>query len=205
MLSILKKSSVLYVEDEPEIQAQISEYLKSHFAHVFLAANATEALKIYHQQNPDVLFLDINLPDMDGLMLARKIRQKNDGIKIIMLTAHTEEDKLLQAIELNLTKYLVKPVAPQVFKETLRILARDLKKESRSQSPASDIPAWINVAKLQMPHLTNIYPRKTLFKCLDSMRSLAWISAAAGSGKTSLVSSYLFGKKKTLHLVPFGC
>ena len=196
MLSILKKSSVLYVEDEPEIQAQISEYLKSHFAHVFLAANATEALKIYHQQNPDVLFLDINLPDMDGLMLARKIRQKNDGIKIIMLTAHTEEDKLLQAIELNLTKYLVKPVAPQVFKETLRILARDLKKESRSQSPASDIPAWINVAKLQMPHLTNIYPRKTLFKCLDSMRSLAWISAAAGSGKTSLVSSYLSARKK---------
>ncbi|MCK5828802.1 MAG: response regulator transcription factor [Methylococcales bacterium] len=127
MLSILKKKSILYVEDDPEIQANIAEYLDNFFAKIYLASNGLEALEQYKKYRPDVLILDINLPNIDGLSVAKEIRQHDQAIKIIMLTAYTEKDKLLKATELKLTKYLTKPVPPKVFKETLHVLAEELK------------------------------------------------------------------------------
>jgi DNA-binding response OmpR family regulator len=58
--------------------------------------------------------------------VAKEVRQNNSSIKIIMLTAHTETEKLLIAVELKLTKYLIKPIAPKEFKETMKILAKEL-------------------------------------------------------------------------------
>jgi DNA-binding response OmpR family regulator len=126
MISILKKYSILYVEDEPEIQANIAEYLGNYFADIYLASDGKEALDQYHKYHPDVLLLDINLPKVDGLSVAKEIRVKDHDVKIIMLTAFTEKEKLLKATELKLTKYLIKPVAPKVFKETLESLSYEL-------------------------------------------------------------------------------
>ncbi len=126
MLTILKKHSILYVEDELEIQANIAEYLGNYFEHVYLAADGKEALDQYNSHHPDVLLLDINLPGIDGLSVAKEIRKKDRAVKIIMLTAFTEREKLLKATELKLTKYLIKPVPPKVFKETLETLSYEL-------------------------------------------------------------------------------
>jgi len=126
MHSILKKHTILYVEDEPEIQCNIAEYLENYFADVYLASNGEEALDQYYKHHPDILLLDINLPRLDGLSVAKEIRKKDRSVKIIMLTAFTEREKLLKATELKLTKYLIKPVPPQKFKETLEVLAQEL-------------------------------------------------------------------------------
>ena len=126
MLSILKNHTILYVEDEPEIQKNIAEYLESYFDTVYLASHGKEALEQYNKHNPDVLLLDINIPFIDGLSVAKEIRQKNNYVKIIMLTAHTETERLLTATELNLTKYLVKPITPKLFKDSLLLLSQEL-------------------------------------------------------------------------------
>lgn len=126
MLELLINYNILYVEDEPEIQANIAEYLSNYFANVLLASKGEEALAQYKAHRPDVILLDINLPDIDGLSIAKQIRESDQNIKIIMLTAYTEKEKLLKATELKLTKYLVKPVAPKLFKETLKALSREL-------------------------------------------------------------------------------
>lgn len=130
MLETLKQISILYVEDEPETQENVAEYLNHYFANVYLASNGEQALDSYHAHNPDVLILDINLPLLDGLQVAEKIRQKDQVTRIIMLTAHTEKEKLLKATGLKLTKYLVKPVSPKIFKETLLLLAEELANNS---------------------------------------------------------------------------
>ncbi len=127
MLSILQNHSILYVEDEPEIQANITEYLESYFDTVFVASDGKEGLILYEKYHPDVLLLDINLPFLSGLELAQNVRQKDQVVKIVMLTAHTEKEKLLAATELKLTKYLIKPIAPKLFKETMKLLAEELK------------------------------------------------------------------------------
>ncbi len=126
MLSILENHSILYVEDEPSIRSNITEYLKSYFGSVWVGADGAEALTLYQMHHPDVLLLDINLPYMDGLSVAKEIRHTDHTTKIIMLTAHTEKEKLLKATELKLTKYLIKPVSPKDFKETMQLLAEEL-------------------------------------------------------------------------------
>jgi len=126
MLSILKKYSILYAEDDVEIQANIAEYLNNYFSTVYLASDGIEAIELYNKHLPDVLLLDINLPGMDGLKIAQEVRKKNQTTKIVMLTAYTDKDILLTATELKLTKYLTKPVTPRVFKETMYLLAKEL-------------------------------------------------------------------------------
>lgn len=128
MLSLLKNHSILYVEDEPEIQANIAEYLESYFASVLVANDGKEGLSLYEKHHPDVLLLDINLPYISGLEMAKEIRQKDQDVKIVMLTAYTEKIQLLRATELKLTKYLIKPVTPKLFKETMELIAQELRK-----------------------------------------------------------------------------
>ncbi len=126
MLSVLKNHSILYVEDEPEIQANIAEYLGNYFSNIHLASDGKEALEKYKKHHPDVMLLDINLPKIDGLSVAKEIREQDNNVKIVMLTAFTEKEKLLKATELKLTKYLIKPVPPKEFKATLEMLATEL-------------------------------------------------------------------------------
>ena len=128
MLSILKKHSILYVEDELKIQESIAEYLDNYFGQVYLASNGQSALDLFVVHQPDTLLLDINLPDMDGLSVAEEVRKENATCPIVMLTAYTEKEKLLRATELKLTKYLVKPVSHKAFKEALSLLAKELVK-----------------------------------------------------------------------------
>ena len=142
MLSILKKHSILYVEDEPEIQANIAEYLDNYFSEIYLASDGEEALNQYDKHHPDVLLLDINLPKVDGLRVAKMIREQDKNVKIIMLTAFTEKEKLLKATELKLTKYLIKPVPPKVFKETLELLAHELMTNPTQYLSLNDDYTW---------------------------------------------------------------
>jgi len=126
MLRLLKEHSILYVEDEPEVQHNIQEYLESYFGRVFIASNGKKAKELYTTHCPDVLLLDINLPGIDGISLAQDIRRHDAHVKIIMLTAYTEKEKLLQATELKLTKYLIKPIAPKLFKAAMELLVTEL-------------------------------------------------------------------------------
>jgi len=144
MLTVLKKYSILYVEDEPEIQANIAEYLDGYFQTIHLASDGEEALKLYNIYYPDALLLDINIPKMNGISLAKEIRKNNKSIKIIMLTGVTDIEKLLDATELKLTKYLVKPISPKKFKESMILLANELIETSPSFIHLSEDAIWNN-------------------------------------------------------------
>jgi len=142
MLELLRHHTILYVEDEPAIQANIAEYLESYFEKVYIASDGYEAMRLYSYYRPNVLLLDINLPNQSGLEVAKKVREEDDEVRIVMLTAHTEKDKLLQAVELNLTKYLIKPIKPRIFKETMELLAKELSKNPSRFVQLGEEYAW---------------------------------------------------------------
>jgi len=102
--------TLLYVEDEIQIIQSIDFFLKRLFKEVYIAQDGEEALKLFYEKNPDVVILDINIPKVDGLKVASKIRKENSEIPIIFITAHSENDKLLKAINLQTYSYLVKPI-----------------------------------------------------------------------------------------------
>ncbi|MDD3055492.1 MAG: response regulator transcription factor [Aliarcobacter sp.] len=108
--NILKTLSILYAEDDLVIQESISRILKIFFKEVFVANDGNEALEIYQNNKINVLMLDYVMPNLDGYQTTKIIREINKKIPIILVSAYTDKDKLLNAIELNLIKYLEKPI-----------------------------------------------------------------------------------------------
>lgn len=111
--------TILYAEDEIETRNNYSNYLKRYFKEVYVAQNGEQALEYYKEFKPNIMLLDINMPFINGLELTKKIRENDKKTRIIILTAHLEQDKLLFAAELNLTKYLPKPISRIKLKEAL--------------------------------------------------------------------------------------
>ncbi len=118
--------TLLYVEDEKIVRENFAEVFQNYFQNVITAEDGIEAWNIYQENSIDAAILDISLPKMDGLSLAKKIREKNENIEIIMLTGHTEKDKLLKAINMHLFSYLVKPVKKEAVDENLQNLINKL-------------------------------------------------------------------------------
>lgn len=115
----MNNMTLLYAEDEIETRKNYSNYLKRNFKEVYVVENGEEALKVYEEKKPNIMLLDINMPFLNGLQLTKKIRENDKKTRIIILTAHLEQDKLLFAAELNLTKYLPKPISRLKLKEAL--------------------------------------------------------------------------------------
>ena len=108
--SVFKSLSILYAEDDLVIRESISRILNMFFKNVFVASNGNEALELYQNNKIDVLMLDYVMPNLDGYQTAKLIREFNKKIPIIIASAYTDKEKLLNAIELNLIKYLEKPI-----------------------------------------------------------------------------------------------
>ena len=117
---------ILFVEDEEATRENYVTYLKMLFTDVFEAEDGEIAYKLYQEKKPDIMIIDINIPKLNGLDLLKKIRQDNQKIKAIMLTAHTNTDFLLSAASLKLTKYLVKPVNRKDLKEALELAVNEI-------------------------------------------------------------------------------
>lgn len=122
-----KNIKVLFVEDEENIRINAISYLKRLFDEVYEAKDAYEAFEIVEDKRPHIIITDINMPKINGLELIRKIRQKDENIKIIVLSAYTKTEYLLEAIELNLEKYLVKPIRHETLFPILNSCVNKLK------------------------------------------------------------------------------
>ncbi len=118
--------SVLIAEDEQKLLDSMTEYLQLFFENVYRAKDGLEAYKVYKKQKPDIIITDINMPHLDGLSMIEKIRVNDKKTKIIIITAHSEKDKLLQAIELHLVKYLIKPIHSDTLKDLLFEVVEEL-------------------------------------------------------------------------------
>lgn len=114
------RPSVLFADDEPTIRAYYAKiFLSNGYETVYEAQDGEEAWHLYQRYKPDILILDIDMPKLDGLMLAKRIRMNDMQSRIIIATAHVDNEKLLLAVELHLTKYLPKPFSPDMLSEAV--------------------------------------------------------------------------------------
>ena len=110
---------LLYIEDDSDIQLIYSEQIKESVDTIIYAKDGEEGFSQYLTHKPDIILLDINMPKLDGISLAKKIREIDQEVKIIITTSYGDQDKLLQAIELYLVKYILKPIDPQILEEAI--------------------------------------------------------------------------------------
>lgn len=115
----LKTLTLLYVEDEEGIRENITDSLKYYLKDVYEASNGEEGYLIYKEKSPDIILSDIHMPILNGIEFVKKIRMENRTIPVVMITAHTDKEYLLQAVELHMEKYLVKPIELDILFEVL--------------------------------------------------------------------------------------
>ena len=114
---------ILIIEDEPELVKILRSYLEKAGYSVVTASRGDQGLSIWEHQSPDLVLLDLNLPGMDGLDVAREIRRKTDT-PIIMLTARVEETDRLIGLELGADDYVTKPYSPREVVARVRAVLR---------------------------------------------------------------------------------
>lgn len=119
--------SLLYIDDDQSIRTNAIEYFSRIFKSVFSASNGLEGYRIYEQYAPDIIITDIKMPLLNGLELSRKIRLIDKKTPIIVLSAHTDTPLLIEAIELQLVKYLVKPLQEYSINEAIALACNALK------------------------------------------------------------------------------
>jgi DNA-binding response OmpR family regulator len=125
-----KNIKILYVEDDEIARENGVEYLQNFFETIYEASDAIVALQLYEKYKPDIIITDIQMPKLNGLEFVKKIRQKDKKTQIIVITAFCDKDYLLKAIELQLVKYLIKPVKEKEFEEALFLCVNSLQEDN---------------------------------------------------------------------------
>ena len=122
---------ILYAEDNEKIRDSYALVLKRYFDEVIEASDGEEALHLYTLHKPDIVLTDINMPKLDGLEFVKHIRQNDKKTKIIVLSAYSDQEKLMKAIPLGLFAYLVKPIKGNALKRVLMDVASDTDKSKK--------------------------------------------------------------------------
>lgn len=122
--------TLLYVEDDTDILQDIVFLLKDYFSEIYTAQDGEEAISKYATHKPDIVLLDINIPKKNGLEVARIIREEDQETPILFLTAYSDRGKLLDAINLGVSAYLVKPFKVDELKDAIKKII--VKREPKS-------------------------------------------------------------------------
>lgn len=133
--------TILYAEDDEQVRTNYVLYLENYFKDIYQAKDGKEALAIYKDKKPDVLLLDITMPEINGLEVAKMVRNTDETTPIIVLSAHSNKEFLFEAIKLNLVDYLIKPINRNEFKS---VIENTLKKIDESKISDEDEKVYVS-------------------------------------------------------------
>lgn len=161
---------ILIVDDEPQIVEICKDYLKAAGYETVTANNGQQGVSLARREKPDLIVLDLMMPEMDGLEVTRTIRRESD-VPIIMLTARVEETDKLIGLELGADDYITKPFSPRELVARIRVVLRRV-----TSAPESDV---IRVGDIELDrahyevHLSekNISLTSTEFEILATLMS----------------------------------
>ena len=136
----MNKPLILIVEDDAPIRNLISVTLEAHEYRHITAANANAAIMEATSHNPDIVLLDLGLPDMDGVKVIQKIRSWSN-MPIIVISARSDDADKIEALDAGADDYLTKPFSVDELLARLRVTVRRL---SQSQGETSDQIVFVN-------------------------------------------------------------
>ena len=111
--------TLMIVEDEENVRNVFADVLRRRFEFVLTAENGLKGLDLYKVNKPDIIITDIRMPEMDGLTMAREIRNINPNVSIIVLSAYDDIKHLLLATDIGIEAYVSKPIKREELLEAL--------------------------------------------------------------------------------------
>lgn len=159
-------SSILYVEDDEIEREQIARFLKTQCRNVYTARDGQAGFELYKQFKPDLVISDIEMPKLNGIELARKIRGYSLSTQIIIITAHKKPEYLIEAANLQLVQYIIKPLSIEKITTALDLASNFLDNES------IDVRKGFSNSKYYDTYTKELYHNKNVVRLSKRERSL---------------------------------
>ncbi|MHC3994524.1 response regulator [Sulfurimonas sp. HSL-1656] len=134
-----KKMSAMVVEDEAVANELLSSTFKNFFKDVTSAFNGKEALELFKEKKPDIVFVDIIMPEMDGIELARKIREMNPQQMVVVISASNDIQKISETIEIGVNSFIQKPIDTKKIIELLQNVTNMVKRKKKVETKTFSI------------------------------------------------------------------
>jgi len=129
MYSVLKELNVLLVEDEARLAHLLKKAIGDNFASFYVENNGKNGLERFTQISPDLVITDIMMPDLTGLEMAKELKKINPDVQIIILSAFSQTEKLLSAIDIGVIKYFIKPFDPDELLDYIVSISKKLQND----------------------------------------------------------------------------
>jgi YesN/AraC family two-component response regulator len=143
-----KKLTAMVVEDEGVANELLSSTFSNFFSEVSSAFNGEEALKLYEQKKPDIVFVDIIMPVMDGIELSRRIREINPNQIIIVISASNDIQKISESIEIGVNSFIQKPIDTKKIIELLTNVTAMISKKKKVETKTFSISLPLDLYEL---------------------------------------------------------
>jgi len=153
-----KPARILLVDDEIPIQRAVAPLLRSRGYEVDVAATGEEALEMIRTRTPDLIVLDLGLPDMEGIEICRRVRTES-AVPIVVLSARGAEEDKVASLDLGADDYVTKPFGPEELLARIRVALRRVFSE--------DEPA---VGRLELGDLAIDYDRRRVVRGEEEIR-----------------------------------
>ena len=166
----MKKIKVMVVDDSRVSRAMLTEVLsKTNFEICEYAQNCMEAVEKYPAANPDIITMDMNLPDADGMECSRQILEINPKAKIIMISAMKDVNLMIRGRAVGISSFLQKPVNANQLMDTLLMVCQN-RKGTIEVLRESYVKAFVKVLQKSLFSLAGVHSKVSL--CIDESRIL---------------------------------
>lgn len=128
----IERRKILIVDDEPDIIELVSYILEKERMNVVSASNGVDALKIAQKENPDLIILDVMMPDMDGIEVCQRLRSMStfDSTLITFLTARSEDYSQIAGFDAGADDYITKPIRPKTLVARINAILKRKRSDS---------------------------------------------------------------------------
>lgn len=136
--SILSNITLLFVEDEEVARLELSKYLKRRVGRLIVGSDGVEGLELLKKYNPDIVVTDLKMPGKTGIEMLREARTDGYDGGIIINSALSDSETIIEAVDLGIVKYIVKPVDTNKLLEAMHELALDIMKKKTGKVVIDD-------------------------------------------------------------------
>ena len=173
---MIEKSKILLVDDEEDILEFLSYNLKKEGFRIDTANNGISALKKLEKSNPDLIILDVMMPEMDGIEVCEKIREQEsfDDVLILFLTARSEEYSELAGFSAGADDYITKPIKPKLLVSRVNAILK------RKRKKKNDGPIEIGNIHINKSNHKLLYSGKEIYLARKEFNLLYYLMTVPG-------------------------
>ncbi len=135
---------ILVVDDDPRILSTFTRHLKLEGHTIFTATGGPEALDIYHEKHPDIVFTDVRIPPPNGIEVLRSIRKDASNTEVILITGHGDMELAIMALREGASDFIPKPIAPEALSNALRHACERLYLKRELREAQDKLSAYTN-------------------------------------------------------------